>query len=151
MVGAELGRVWIYSAMVGVLMAVSGCGGAGANTDESAANPAGYLQFEASQYTVKESGGSITITVKRVQGSTGAVSVDYATDNATAQAGIDYTVSNGTLHWADGDNEAKGFTVTVFDDTVYEVSENIRLSLHNPVAASLGSHSKAQLTIEDTP
>ena len=41
--------------------------------------------------------GTATITVNRVNGSEGAVAINYATSNGTATAGSDYTAASGTL------------------------------------------------------
>ena len=66
--------------------------------DVSAA--AGALQLSADTYSVAEDGGTLTVTVDRVGGSAGAVSVDYATADGTATAGLDYTAASGTLTFA---------------------------------------------------
>ncbi|MBU1736149.1 MAG: hypothetical protein KJ692_13050, partial [Verrucomicrobia bacterium] len=46
----------------------------------------GTLQFSASSYTVKENGGSVSLSVTRFGGSDGAASVNYATADGTAIA-----------------------------------------------------------------
>ncbi len=61
-------------------------------------------------------GGILTVTVDRVDGSAGAVSVDYATTNGTATAGSDYTaVPVTTLNFADG-VLSQTFDVTIVND-----------------------------------
>ncbi len=60
----------------------------------------GTLQFSTSVFTVSEAGAFATISVTRANGSSGAVSVSYATSNGTASAPGDYTSQNGTLNWA---------------------------------------------------
>lgn len=49
-------------------------------------------------------GGSIRITVSRVAGSNGAIGVDYATVDDTAEAGTEYRATSGHLEWTDGDH-----------------------------------------------
>src|SRR5262249_8182684 len=49
----------------------------------------GALQFSSATYAVNENGGAATVTVTRTGGSSGAVSVSYATSNGTATAGSD--------------------------------------------------------------
>jgi hypothetical protein len=51
---------------------------------------------------VSEGAGSLAITVRRTDGNVGAVTVDYATLDATASAGLDYLATSGTLFFADG-------------------------------------------------
>ena len=52
------------------------------------------LHFSAASYSVVENQGTATITVTRTNGSTGSVSVNYATSNGTATAGSDYTATS---------------------------------------------------------
>ena len=67
----------------------------------------GTLQFSSTSYTGTE-GATATITVSRSAGSSGSVSVDYATSNGTATAGTcgtagsDYQPASGTLTFAEG-------------------------------------------------
>ena len=110
----------------------------------------GTLQFGAATYSVNENGGSATITVTRIKGSSGAVAVSYATGKGTATAGSDYTATSGTLYWSDGETASKTFTIPIINDTVYEGNETVNLTLGNPTGgATLGSPSTAVLTIVD--
>ena len=59
------------------------------------------------------------------------MTVDYATSDATALAGTDYTATTGTLTWADGDTADKNFTVPITDRQVFDgstVSFNVSLT-----------------------
>lgn len=111
---------------------------------------AGTLAFGSSTYTVNES-GTATVTVKRVGGSSGAVSVQYATvPGGTATAGVDYTSASGTLTWADGDTSDKTFNVAIINDLFDEPDETINLSLTSPAGgAALSNPSTASITIAD--
>ena len=77
------------------------------------------VQFQSAAYAVSENAGSLTVTVTRV-GTTGAVSVDYATVNGTAIAGANFTHTQGTLNWADGSDAPQTFQVTVLDNGIYD-------------------------------
>ena len=118
---------------------------------DEAAPANGTLQFSAASYSAAEgnSGSSTaTITVTRTGGSAGAVGVSFATGNGTATAGSDYTATNGTLSWADGDTAAKTFAVTVLGDTTVEGDETVNLTLSSPTGgAGLGSPATSVLTI----
>ena len=113
--------------------------------------PSGNLVFSTGSYNVAENAGLATVTVKRVGGGGGAVSVQYATvAGGTATAGSDFTDTNGTLNWADGDLTDKTFKVAVSNDSLNESSETVNLTLSNPAGgASLGNPSNAVLTIAD--
>ena len=109
----------------------------------------GTLQFSLSNYSVVENAFfPTTITVERVNGFTGAVSVDYTTINGTATAGEDYTATNGTLNFADGDAIAKEFGIPIINNPGFEGNETVTLSLSNATGgAVLGTD--ATLTIID--
>ena len=86
--------------------------------------------------------------MSRVGGSTGSVSVTYATSDGSAVATADYVFASGTLVFADGE-VSKTFTVTILDDSDYEGDETVQLSLSNPLGAALGSQDNATLTINE--
>jgi hypothetical protein len=92
----------------------------------------GSLQFTATSYSTTEAAGTVTVTVSRVGGSFGAVSVQYATSNGSAVSGLDYVPSSGNLNWANGDAANKTFNITVTNDGVNENTEVFNVSLSNP-------------------
>ena len=109
--------------------------------------PIGDFHFGSAAYSVNENGGQIIVDVIRSNGSAGAATVDYATMDGTATAGLDYQATSGTLNFADGQTSAS-FTVSVLDDTLLEGDENVVLSLSNPSSGStLVSPATATLTI----
>jgi len=109
--------------------------------------PAGQLQFSQSSYTVLENAGTAVITAQRVNGSSGAVSVQYATSSSTATPGSDYNDASGTLNFADGET-SQTFTVTILNDAVNDPDETINLALTNATGgATLGTPNQATLTI----
>ncbi len=109
---------------------------------------AGTLQLSDSSYTVAQNAGILTVTVNRVSGSSGAVSVAYATTNGTAVAGTDFTAASGTLNWADGDATSQTFAVAISNATAFSGSKTFSVALSNPASgAALGSPSSASVTI----
>ncbi|MBD3670057.1 MAG: hypothetical protein HUJ29_04715, partial [Gammaproteobacteria bacterium] len=119
-------------------------------TEDDAAPSQGGLALASTVYSVSEDGSSVTITVNRSGGSSGAVSVDYATTDDTATAGNDYVAASGTLNWSDGDAASKSFTITISDDSVYEGDEGFNVSLSNVTGgASLGASSATVTITED--
>jgi endoglucanase len=79
----------------------------------SAALPPGELELSAAAYSVAPSADVLTITVDRVDGSSGVAIATYSTYNGTAVAGTDYTETSGTLTWGDGDATPKSFAVPI--------------------------------------
>ena len=108
------------------------------------------LQLSAATYSAAEGVGSIGITVTRAGGSSGMVSVSYATADGTAAAGADYAAASGTITFADGETAAKTINVPVTNDALDEDDELLGLTLSAPTGgATLGSPSSAVLTIAD--
>lgn len=116
----------------------------------SGTNPAGEFGFSASAYAISEDAGLVTITVLRSGGTTGIVTVAYATSNGTAKSGSDYTATNGILSFGVGET-SKTFTVSVADETYdYDGNKTVNLVLSNPTnTAVLGSPTPVVLTIID--
>ncbi|MES9876010.1 MAG: S8 family serine peptidase, partial [Candidatus Sedimenticola sp. 1PA] len=109
----------------------------------------GNLQFNAATYSADENAGNLLVTVSRGGGSDGAVSVNYQTTDGTAVAGQDYQVASGTLDFADGE-VSRTISISILDDTVYEVDESFTLSLSNPTGgALLGTQTNASVTLLD--
>lgn len=108
----------------------------------------GILSFGAAP-VITESGGAATLTVNRVSGRTGVVSVDYTTIAGTATEGVDYTRTAGTLTFVDGE-EAKNIVVPIRDDTAVEGNETFSVRLSNAVGgALLGTPTNLVVTIVD--
>jgi hypothetical protein len=108
----------------------------------------GSLQLSSSGYSVAQSAGSLTVTVNRTGGSSGAVSVAYETINGSAIAGTDYTPASGTLQWADGNAAAKTFSVPVSNAAAFSGSKTFSVTISSPTGgATLSTPSTATATI----
>jgi hypothetical protein len=108
----------------------------------------GIFSFSRSIYRVSEGIGFATITVNRLGGSAGTVSVNYSTSDNTAKAGQDYIATNGILVFNPGET-SKTFTIPIIQDNGFESAEVLRLNLSNPTnGASLGDM-KAILSIRN--
>jgi Calx-beta domain len=125
------------------------------NTSEfSAATPvqqlAGKLQFSAASYVVLDTSGAATITVDRVGGSSGAVTIHFATSDATPNAQTEYVPTSGTLVFNDGET-VKTFTIPLIATNQLTVDQAVNLTLSNPTGgASLGSPSTSVLVIRNS-
>ncbi len=111
--------------------------------------PAGSLQFTTNNLFVNENAGNAYITVQRVGGSAGQVSVRYQTIPGTAQPGAtnDYGAVSGTLTFQNG-QISQTFSVPIVNNFVVAPDKHLTLQLSNPFGgAQLGSNSTAQLTI----
>ena len=111
------------------------CAGAGWLGAQPPGGEAGALRFTQASFNVPEESSVATITVRRHQGSTGAVTVDWeaAPDSATD---ADFVPATGTLAWADGDSAEKSFDVELIDDDEAEGLEAVQLTLSNPTGGA---------------
>ena len=112
----------------------------------------GALEFKSTSQNAAEDQGTVRIAVRRVDGSDGAVSVRYTigADNDSATKGTDYTASNGTLNWANGDTADKQIEVALLRDAVRDDNEFITLTLSGPGGnAALGNNTSLRLNIAD--
>jgi hypothetical protein len=138
---------WVWSCFMtmssnSVFETYGPAGGVGATT--------GIVQFASAAYSVPENGGPVTIKVYRLNGPSGAVTVDYATSGGTAVAGVNYVNATGTLSYANGET-SKTFTVSVMDDGIWEPGNlTVNLGLSHVVGSAIyGSPASAVLTIVD--
>jgi hypothetical protein len=120
------------------------------------APPSGTVQFNSPTYSVGEGTPTVTLTVTRTGGSSGAATVNYAlaggtaTGGAACTAGIDYINTGGSVNFADGDAADKTFNVTVCDDNIFEPGETFNATLSiGSGAATLGTPNPAAVTITD--
>jgi trimeric autotransporter adhesin len=107
----------------------------------------GTIQFRSNTFLANE-GTSATVTVDRVGGSDGVVSVNYSTTDGTATS-ADYTSASGTLVWSAGDFTPKTFNVLLTDDTIVDSNETVILTLSNPNGTTISGTNPATLTIGD--
>lgn len=105
------------------------------------------MQFNSDSYSTSESDGTVTITVTRSNGASGAVTVDYISADNTATQPADYSTASGTLSWADSEIGDKTFTVTINQDSDIESDETVTLTLINEFGANPGTTLSASLTI----
>ena len=109
----------------------------------------GIVQFESSNFAAVETSSSATISVIRKGGSTGQVTVDFSTSNGTAQAGLDYVATSGTLTLLNGES-SKSFSVPIINDNLNEGTETVNLTLTNVTGgATLGTNNTAVLKITE--
>ena len=119
-------------------------------TPEGGAQSAGTLRFATTSFNSFEVDTNATVLVIRVGGAAGTVTVDFATSNGTATAGLDYVATNGTLTFAPGRTNSY-FFITLLPDALTEGGETANLTLSNPTGGALLSDGNAVLSIFDRP
>ncbi len=109
------------------------------------------VQFKRAAYEGAESGPlTVTVNVTRTAGSaSGAATVDYATADGTARAGLDYVATSGTVSFAPGEL-IKSFAVQLINDTTDEDTQAFNVTLTNPTGGvALGGNSTTSVNIFD--
>src|SRR5581483_4145418 len=89
------------------------------------------FDFATNAYSIGQNGGTLVATVTRINPNTGPVSVKYATSDGTAQAGIDYVGTSGTLNFADGQSFTN-ITVEIVNKKVVSTNRTFNIGLFNP-------------------
>ena len=97
---------------------------------------------------VNEAAGTATFTVTLAGSATTPVTVDFATADGTAKAGLDYTAVTGTVTFAPGET-SKSITVPILNDAVYEGGETFTVNLRNPSSNAVISDPLGLGTIMD--
>jgi len=112
---------------------------------------ASYLVTESTAVTNVPKSGKITVTVALATTSNLTVTVNYATVDGTATAGItgDYIAASGQLIFPPGITQ-QSFAIAINMDTENEPDEDVTVRLFNPHNAFLGETATASLIIEDS-
>lgn len=107
------------------------------------------VQFATSSYGVNESAGTASVAVRRSGTGAGAATVRYATSDASAVAGTDYSATSGVLTWADGDLADQVISIPILDRGISGGSVvTFTVSLSGPSAGTtLGTTSQAVVLI----
>ncbi|XP_043672136.1 sodium/calcium exchanger 1 isoform X4 [Vespula pensylvanica] len=106
--------------------------------------------FEPGHYTVMENVGTFEIGVTRAGGDLNkSCTVDYSTEDGSAEAGSDYVSAKGTLTFEPGETK-KTIQLSVIDDELFEEDEHFYVRLSNvSQPAMLVSPSLATVMILD--
>ena len=125
----------------------------GAARFDDAAAFQGLIGLTVTSQNISETAATVTYIVRRTGGTTGAVSVNYATAAGGAQPGSDFENESGTLSWNDGDASDKELDLNLINDTVAEADEDFTLTLSAPAGGAQLAASEATTTIasEDGP
>ncbi|XP_037947157.1 sodium/calcium exchanger 3-like [Teleopsis dalmanni] len=105
--------------------------------------------FEPGHYTVMESCGEFEMRVVRRGDISGYTTVEYETEDGSAEAGSDYIGKKGVLTFPPGVDEQR-FKIEIIDDDVFEQDEHFYVRLSNPSeSATLSTPKVATVMILD--
>ncbi|HEX8143239.1 MAG TPA: Calx-beta domain-containing protein [Pyrinomonadaceae bacterium] len=131
---------------------ISDSQGQGTITNDDAAPPIPAITINDVSLAEGDSGTkAASFTVSLSMSPTQAVTVDYATANGTATAGVDYQSTSGTLTFNPGDPLSKTISVTVNGDTLVEPGETFFVNLSNAANATItDAQGVGTITNDDT-
>ncbi|XP_037910122.1 sodium/calcium exchanger 1-like isoform X6 [Hermetia illucens] len=101
-----------------------------AESSRSEDSTIGKLFFNPGHYTVMESCGRVELKIVREGGLWQTCTIDYETEDGTAEAGSDYGYAKGTLTFLPGNDEQSIF-IDIIDDDVFELDEVFYVRLQN--------------------
>ncbi|MEZ6112279.1 MAG: Calx-beta domain-containing protein [Pirellulaceae bacterium] len=93
-------------------------------------------ELSVNDVTVDEDAGTMTFTVQLSATVGSNVTFDYATSDASALAGSDYTAASGSATISSGSLSVP-ITVSILDDAVSEPTETFQLTLSNVVGVAV--------------
>ena len=117
----------------------------------SSATSPGAIEFSAANYTVNEDAGTATITLVRLGGSQGTVSVHFATSDGSPFSTGKYTPLSGSISFGPGVTSRQFSIALINPGRNLQGDQTVDLTLSNPTAgATLGVYPIATLTLHDT-
>ncbi|KAF6715955.1 Sodium/calcium exchanger 1 [Oryzias melastigma] len=94
-------------------------------------DPISKIFFEPGSYQCLENCGTVAVNVVRRGGDLGkTISVEYRTEDGTANAGSDYEFTEGVVMFKPGET-MKEIRVGIIDDDIFEEDENFLIHLSN--------------------
>lgn len=119
------------------------------------ADSPGVVGVKQADLSVGENFQQATVTVRRMGGDSGRISVAYQTvanDWDPAAAGADYTEVSGRLTWEDGDATERQIAIPILQDTRMEASEWFVLELEDVQgSAGMGTRIARVEIMDDEP
>ncbi len=119
------------------ILCIDSCGG----------TPPPMPQVSINSVTVNENAGNAVLQICLSATSTQSVTVQYATANASATAGSDYTATSSTATIPAGQT-CTNISIPILNDGIGESTENFSVNLSNPTNATIGSGT-GTVTIND--
>ncbi|BBD58845.1 Na-Ca exchanger/integrin-beta4 [Nostoc sp. HK-01] len=107
------------------------------------------INLSANQTIVEGNAQNVTYSVTLSNASSQTITVQYATANASATAGSDYTATTGILTFNPGVT-SQVINIPILNNSLNEADETFVLKLTSPTNASLGTTTSVTTTITDT-
>lgn len=106
------------------------------------------LVFDKEVYRASEGSGNVTVRLFLSSIPSTTISVDYATSSGTAQEGLDFIATSGSLYF-DGSVTSQQIPLVFRMDSVFEEDETFFLTLSNPGGCLLPEQNPVTIVIEN--
>jgi len=116
---------------------------------QSLSGLASSIVLDDDNVTVKETDGTLSLSVTRLGSSEQAATVGLRIENDSADDGADVTLSTTSLTWAAGELGVKNIDVTIVNDNLNEGNESFAIVLDNPENVAISGSSRVSVTIRD--
>ncbi|KAG9328598.1 hypothetical protein JZ751_012858, partial [Albula glossodonta] len=114
-------------------------------TEVAENDPVSKIFFDPGSYQCLENCGTVAVNVVRRGGDlTNTVSVEFRTEDGTANAGSDYEFTEGMIIFKPGETQ-KEIRVGIIDDDIFEEDENFLIHLSNVKVLSHGGSGNENL------
>lgn len=107
----------------------------------------GVVTLGAPNYTVNETGGSLTIPITRSGGTNLAVNVNFSTVNGSAVGGFDFVATSGTKSWTANQNTTQNVVITINDTGTGGAPRVFGFQLTGLTAGATYNYQAAQISI----
>ncbi len=108
------------------------------------------VEFTDANYETTESDKFVDITVQRTGDAKSALSVNYSSEDISANAELDYESLDGTLSWEANDLGAKTIRLNLLADIDEEDIEELQITLSDPTSGSVGTKKATIVSISDS-
>jgi hypothetical protein len=98
----------------------------------------GVVQLTSNSYQTCETCGSVNVIVTRMGSTNSAATVNYATSDITAHAGIDYSGVTNSLSWTPNDNTTRTVNIPILNPMTFGNPKAFLFSLSGATGSSLG-------------
>jgi uncharacterized protein (UPF0333 family) len=116
---------------------------------QSLSGLASSIVLDDDNVTVKETDGTLSLSVTRLGGSDQVATVGLRIENDSAEDGADVTLSANSLVWAAGELGVKNIDIVIVNDDLSEGSESFVVILDNPQNVAISGSQSVSVTIRD--
>ena len=113
-------------------------------------NPNGVIIFQQSGYSVDEDDLSVDVSICRLGGLSGDVSVMFNSAVGTAMDGVHFNLTNALVQFSDGESGCKTVSIPIIGNQILAGDVTFSISLNNPLGGvTLGNQSNVVVNIVD--